>query len=350
MTFDAYIQSVTQDSIVPKIVDNILNSNVLALRILGNAKPWNGEALKFPIKYQKGTSGGSFSGLDVFSTAKTNTRVLLSFDVRGYYQSVVLSGMEVDVNATPAGVLNLVKVEMESAQQDMIDSVGTLLYGDGTGNSNKDFLGLDAIVDDGTSVGTYGTLSRTTYSVLNATRTASGGTLTTDLMGALYDNCARGSKKPTLIVTTEAVWTIYEALLQPTISSNVNVQGYAQVTRNGIAQSRGALQGEIGFDALFYRGVPVVRDEKCTSQTMWMLNEEYLTWYGLKSHKYNPISLGSSTVDGVYEDAPSKSMGFAWSGLKEPTNQYAEIGQIILEGNLVSPAPRYMGRLTGITG
>src|SRR3990167_10602826 len=158
MTFDAYVQSVTNFEIVPKIVDNVLNSNVLALRILGNSKPWNGEQLKFPIKYQKSTSGGSFSGLDTFSTTKVNTRQLLAFDPRGYYQSVVLAGMDVDVNATPSGVLNLVKVEMESAQQDMVDSIGGLLYGDGTGNSSKEFLGLDAIVDDTTSVGTYGTL------------------------------------------------------------------------------------------------------------------------------------------------------------------------------------------------
>ena len=306
--------------------------------------------MKFPIKYQKSTTGGSFSGLDTFSTAKVNTRQLLSFDVRGYYQSVVLSGMDVDVNATPAGVLNLVKVEMESAQQDMIDSIGGLLYGDGTGNSNKEFLGLDAIVDDATSVGTYGTLARATYSVLNATRTASGGTLTTDLLGALYDNCARGGKKPTLNVVPEAVWTIYEALLQPTVAANYSaMNGYKQVTRDRVAESRGALQGEIGFDALFHRGVPVVADEKCTAQTWFMLNEEYLTWYGLKSHKYSPISIGSTTIDGVYKGG-NKSVGFSWTGLKEPVNQYAEIGQIILEGNLVSPAPRYHGRLTGITG
>src|SRR3990167_579738 len=349
MTFDSYVQSVTQDEIVPKIVDNILNSNVLTLRILGNGKSWNGETLKFPFKYQKSTAGGSFSGLDNFYTTKINTRQVLSFDPRGYYQSVVLPGMEVDVNATPAGVLNLVKVEMESAQMDMIDSIGTLMYADGTGNSNKDFLGLDAIVDDATSVATYGGLARSTYSMLNATRTASGGTLTPALMGALYDNCTRGGERPSLIVATEAIWTIYEALLQPTVQANYDAKGYAQATRSGVAESRGALQGEIGFDALFFRGVPFVRDEKCTSQTLWMLNEKYLNWYGLKSHKYSSISLSSSNFQGVYEDAP-KATGFSWSGLKEPTNQYAEIGQIILEGNLVSAGPRYMGRLTGITG
>ena len=299
MTFDSYVQSVTQDEIVPKIVDNILNSNVLTLRILGNGKSWNGETLKFPFKYQKSTAGGSFSGLDTFSTTKINTRQVLSFDPRGYYQSVVLPGMEVDVNATPAGVLNLVKVEMESAQMDMIDSIGTLMYADGTGNSNKDFLGLDAIVDDATSVATYGGLARSTYSMLNATRTASGGTLTPALMGALYDNCARGGERPSLIVATEAIWTIYEALLQPTVQANYDAKGYAQATRSGVAESRGALQGEIGFDALFFRGVPFVRDEKCTSQTLWMLNEKYLNWYGLKSHKYSSISLSSSNLFGA---------------------------------------------------
>ena len=52
----------------------------------------------------------------------------MSFNPTGYYQSVTMDGMSVDVNQTPAQVLDLVKTEMESAMEDMLDSVGTLFY------------------------------------------------------------------------------------------------------------------------------------------------------------------------------------------------------------------------------
>ena len=92
MTFDAYVQSVTQDEIVPKVVDTVLGSNVLSLTILSKSKPWNGETIKVPVKYQKNsTSQGSFDGFDTFDTTKVNTRVNMSFNTTGYYHSVVLS-------------------------------------------------------------------------------------------------------------------------------------------------------------------------------------------------------------------------------------------------------------------
>jgi len=74
MTFDDYIQTITQDQIVPKIVDTVLAGNVIALRFLSNGKPWSGETLKVPFKYQKSSSGGAFDGFDTFNTTKYNTR------------------------------------------------------------------------------------------------------------------------------------------------------------------------------------------------------------------------------------------------------------------------------------
>ena len=347
MVFDDYIKSVTQDKIVPKVVDSVLNSNVLATMFIANGKPWNGEQIKIPVKYQKNsTSQGSFDGFDTFDTTKVNTRVNMAFNPTGYYHSVVLSGMEVDVNATRAQVLDLVRVEMESGQQDMIDSIGTLLY---SAQSGKNFIGLQDIVDDGSTSATYGGLSRTTYTTLVSTVTpASGGALDLTTMGTQYDAATTGPQKPDLGVTTETVWGLYESLAQPTI--NTNYDGYAQVTRNGIVPSRNALMGELGFDALFFRGMPIVKDEKCTSGYFYMLNRDSITWYGLKSHKYGEVKLSSKNFEGgPYEGNAPKSFGFSWSGLKEPVNQYAEIGQFLLMGNLIGKSPRLNSLLTGVT-
>jgi hypothetical protein len=350
MTFTDYVQTVTQDKIVPKIVDTILGGNIIALKFLSNGKPWSGETLKFPIKYVKNsTSQGSFDGFDTFDTTKVNTRTKLSFSPTGYYQSIVLSGMDVDVNSvSESQVLDLVKVEMESGMQDMLDSLGTMFYAQ---QSGKAFNGIRDIVDDGNGTATYGGLARGTYSSINSTVTAAaGGALTLAVMGSQYDAATVGSQKPDLGITTETVWGLYESLIQPTIVTNVNQNGYAQVTRNGVAQSRAALNGEIGFDALFFRGMPIVKDEKCTSGYLYMLNTNSIQWYGLKSHKYSNIDLSSSNIEGgPYENNTPKSFGFVWTGLKEPVNQYAEIGQIMLLGNLVGTNPRLSSLWTGLT-
>ena len=197
-SFGTRITTTTQDKLIPKVIDTILNSNVLATRVMAKAKKWSGEKMKHPIKYKKNVTGQSFDGYDTLSTAATDNRINLEFDPRFYQITASIPLTEVDVNATEARVLDLVALELESSAQDMADDIGTLLYADGTGNSNKDFLGLAAIVDDGTSVATYGSQSRTTYTTIKATVTASGGTLTLDKMATLYNAVSSGSIRPTV--------------------------------------------------------------------------------------------------------------------------------------------------------
>jgi len=350
MTFDSYVQSLTQDKIVPSVVDGAFNGNVLTARLLKNGKRWDGEALKRPMMYQKNSAQGSYSGFDTLSTNKINTRIISSFDPRQYYQSVVLSNLDLAVNATQSRVLDLLKVEMETAKMSMADSIGGLFYGDGTGNSNKDFLGLGAAVDDGTNVATYGTQTRSSYSALQSSVTTGVGALTISAMATSYNAAKVGTAKPTLIVTDESVWTYYESLVQPQIRANYDVGGYKQVTSMGMAENKSALGvGEVGFDALMYRGVPVVADEKCTSGFMYMLNEDYLKWYGLKHPQHGEVEMKINNIQsGAYENKVPV-YGCAWTGLKEPVNQDAEIGQFLLYGNLVCWSPRHQAVLKGIT-
>jgi hypothetical protein len=349
MVFDDYVQTVTQDKIVPKVVDTVLGGNLIALRFLSNGKPWSGETLKVPIKYQKNsTSQGSFDGFDTFNTTKVNTRTKMSFNPTGYYQSIVLSGMEVDVNDTQDKVLDLVKVEMESGMEDMLDSIGTLFY---TVQSGKAFIGIPDIADDGTTVATYGGLARATYTGIAGTKTASGGAVTLAKMRTLYDAVTFGQHKPTLGISNETVWSLVESLYTSTVRANYDAMGYPQVTRFGTVASQAALKGEIGYDALYFRGMPLARDEKATAQALYFLNENSIQWYGLKSHKYANIDLSAQFHEGNEYDGPGvpTSYGFAWTGLKDPVNQYAEIGQILLMGQLVGKNPRLNGQLTGIT-
>jgi hypothetical protein len=351
------VKALTQDALLPKVVDNVLNSNVLSLRLIGNAKQWKGEALKKSIKYQSSGTAASFSGLDTFSASQLTTKVRMEYDPRGVRIPAAAGGMEASVNAvSETQVTDLVKEALEECEQELIDEIGDQIYGDGTGNSSKDFLGLGAIVDDGTSVATIGGLSRTTYPVLASTVTASGGTLTLAKLATLYTNIASGSENssPTLMVSNETVWDLYEQLLTPMVRENYTMSGYLYVGAKGGASRKEGLGGTQGFTAVTYKGIPWVRDEKATAQTVFMLNEKWLQWYGLDAAPvtgYKKISLSSEHVEGLYDEAPmSNYTGFNWSGWRTPTNQFAIIADILVLGNLTSWQPRRHGKLTGVTG
>ncbi len=286
MTFGDRVTTITQNTILPKVIDTVLGDNWITYRVVSNAKKWSGVTLDRPIKYTQSTLGGSFSGLDTHSTSTVSTRVLMSYDPRGYEMPIAIPGMEKAVNRTEAEVINLVRVETESGQEDALDDIGTMLYADGTGNSSKDFLGWDALVDDGTSVDSIGGLSRTTYTTLKGTRTASGGTLTLTKMSTLINAVSAGSAarmRPTCLVSDETVWALYESLLTPTQQATYSATGLPMMTRTSQAPIRAAeLKGAGGFVALTYRGIPLIADEKSTSQTLWAVNENYIDWYGRK--------------------------------------------------------------------
>lgn len=355
MNFTDRLTTVTQDEILPNAIDAILGGNFIAFRFLSGGKRWNGEKLKRPVKISTNDQGGSFSGLDTHSTNTVNTRRMLEYDPRGYEIPITIPGMEKAVNRTKSQVINLVRIEVESTQNDACDAVGTMLYADGTGNGSKDFLGFDALIDDGTSVSTFGGLTRTDYDpYLDSTRTASGGTLTLAKLATLTSAISIGGStrtRPSFFVSNETVWDLYETLLSPTVRENYNAFGLPTITRTSKSPLRGAeLGGAAGYVSLSYRGIPWVADEKSTAQTLWAVNENYLNWYGLKDSDLKQINMGGGSIDGPYADAPSKNVGFQWTGFMRPINQYGEVAHLYLLGNLVNWNAVRQGRLTGITG
>jgi hypothetical protein len=353
MALSNRVISITEEKYVPTSIDAVLNSNVFTSRtFMRDVKNWSGRQLQIPLQFAKPTSGGSFSGVGTFDTSLQDTRVRQTFTTAQFYQNVSVSGGEVSLNHTDAEVLDLVKVTLEEAQNSMLDSIGTQLYGSGAGD---DFLGLGAIVDDGTNTSTYGGLTRTTYPALNSTLSAaSGGALTFGLMATIMrGTSAAGTKRqrPSIIVTTETVWDLLESLFTPTIQSTYSELSRAYLTtyaKPGVTfQNQESLKGQYGFETLCWRGIPVVADEKCDSGAMFFLNEEYLNWYNLKGEGLTNYK-ANGQVDGVYKEYEA-TYPIQWSGFDKPFNQYAQIGQFIMLGNLISGQTRRHGKATAIT-
>lgn len=339
MAFNNKVDTVTEDFLVPKVIDTALRENAFAVDMLSKAKMFKGSTHEFPVKYQKGTSGTPFIKYDTLPTSETETRVKLTANPRFYAKNVALAVTDIAANATDNQVLDLVEIEMASAAQDMVDELGDLFYGDGTGTSNKAFRGLEAIVDDGTNVATYFGLARSTYTTLKATVTASGGTLSLAKMSTLYNAITDGSVSPDVIYTTPTVFSLYESLLSP----------MQRITTD--LGSRAGTRGGTGFLTLDYKGMPVKKDRKCTAGVLYMLNRDYINFYAAPISKvegFKPAKIASKDIEGnVYSSVPG--LGFSWSGFTKAQNALAWNGYIVLGGDLISDNPGRSGKLTGIT-
>lgn len=341
MSFNNVVDTITMEEIVPRVVDTVLRGNVFATKMLSKTKRFDAATQDFPIKFQVGTAIKSFIGFDTLPTEFTDTRVLMKYNPRFTTANVALAGTDLVANNTVRKVLDLTKTEMISRAQDLADGIGTQLWGAGTGNNNKDFLGLAAIVDDGSTVATIGGLSRATYPTLDSTVT-SATTLSLATMRTLFNNISDATVVPTRAYTDYPTWSLYEQLLQPQekIFKEVNiVPNY---------------KGYEGFSGLMFAGLEIVPDRKATAGQLVMLNENFVDFYGLDVELdafegAKKVEVASKLFTGNSYNEVS-NLGFYWTGFIKSTNAFAFNSFIILGGNLCTDNPRRHGKLTGITG
>lgn len=335
MAVDNKVIDSTQNFLYAKLVDQVVTGTYINQMFLKGTKPWGGAQEEIPIKWQRNTQGGSFAGADVLSTSIVDNTVKMTFDAKFVYQPSNLTMTDLALNDTEMARASLMDRQVQSDGADMSVMVATQLYSDGTGNSSKDLTGIAAAIDDGTSVATYGSLSRATYTSLNATVTASGGTLTLAKMFTMWDTLQQDQQQPSVILTTKAVRSLYEQLLTPNIR-------YASWTKMGIGASR---------DGLVFREAAVIGDSAATAQKMWFINEDTFEFKALKKwYKGTPIKYGLDQMEGEPNNANPMGLGFFATDWVTPVNQMTVNKFVVLGGNLMCNNPRYNGVLTGITG
>ncbi len=356
-TTNTTVDTSTIYKIMAKAIDIVTSYSPVTLHFLKNQKRWDwGEQAQIPIKYQQNNQGMSFDGLEQFSTTKVNNFQKMKFNPTGYEIPVVISGFELDVNKSKP-IVDIVKRQVASDAQDMASDIADQFF---TLQTGKAFNSLLDICDD-TSLGTtsYGSLSRTTYTGLRGNYTGSIGNITLAQLTSSINNATHGNQTPDLIVTTKAIWGYIEKLYLPTISNQVATMrfsgypNYVGASNDGTPSILGAgspLKGSHGFRALEYGGVPIVADEKCPTGYLFGLNTKGISFYGLESTLpgYKSVQFSDDSLDGA-NNVPIVP-GFAFSGFNLPIDQYAEVGHIILKGQLIGENPRNNFLLTGITG
>ena len=86
----------------------------------------------------------------------------------------------------------------------------------------------------------------------------------------------------------------------------------------------------------------MVADEKCTANYMYVLNRDYINWYGIENapEGYRNIPFGKeSAIEGAEAEEPTKGIGAIFSDFIKVPNQYGLVGYIVLRGNMVTFNP-----------
>jgi len=336
------VQNFTLNELAPKVVDTVLGSNVLLQIVLQKQTRFRGKTKDFPIRYKNVNNWGSFSWFDTFNTNYVEDTVNMSFEPKFYEQPVVLPWVDLSISKLSNNVIDLMVEKMESASQTMADAIWDILYWDGTGNWGKDFLGLAAAVDDGSSVAVYWGLNRaTTYTTLQANVDSNSYTswwtaFSLAALDAMIQDCRSGNDKPDLILTTETNYAIIEKLF-PVVTVNSQVQNAPW----GLIKGKiAALAANSGYEAIYYKWIPIIADEKCTANYVYVLNTNYWEFASIEMADTKAITLKSTLLEGQYDKNLEKPIGFSMWDWVKPDNQYGLIAHIYLWGNLICRNPK----------
>lgn len=243
-----------------------------------------------------------------------------------------MSGLEGLQNSGKEAIIDLLDGRMKVAEAQLANRIDYDLYQDGTGNGGKNIVGLALAVPDTPTSGTYGGISRTSWTFWQSqsySGVTDGGAAVSAAniqayMTTLGLSLVRGADKPDLWIADSTYFSFYLNSLQA-------IQRISSETGSGTAGA--------GFPSLKFYGAGMASDVVmgsgvngavntagtsggATSAHMWALNTNYIFFRPHKDRNFVPIGGERQSVN---QDAIVKLIGWA--------------------GNMTSSGPQFSGVL-----
>lgn len=301
------INSVTHKYFIPKLADEVNTSNALLMFMKKNGGMdtiEGGADIRQPMRYARFTARGWYQGTETLDTSYNEKKFALIFPWAQYHVSPTISGLDQIKNAGAAKVLDHVKTELEAAKEDVLDAFGTGLYSSGT--DPKSIIGAGVFLSVSN---TYGGVSQSANSFLQAKMDTSTTALSLSAMQARYEAAKEAPDAPNLITCTESVFNSFWNLLQP----------QQRFTDSETAKA--------GFGNLLFNGAPVLEDSYVPTGRMIFWNLKHMKLYSSSQRNF-----------------PGKFIDF-----EAPINQDALVSHIYWAGQLVCEEPRKFAALTALT-
>ena len=230
-------------------------------------------------------------------------------------------GLEQLVTQDAIAVASRLMLKLNDLKNSALNTLSTALFGSNAGNVALQMFGLLDAYDDGTTVATYGGLSRATYPTWAGLKIpAAGAVLTRETFIPNLLNAAKhaGGEALDFVVMSIEDWTTL-------MTDFMSVERY-----NNDPASRWGKDDPVnsGFRGLLLGDTPIFFDLNCPKGTAIGFNSKYITLV-------------------IHEDA-----NFAWTGWYStiPQGQIASVGLSLTALNLVCSKPSTGILIEGITG
>ena len=292
-----------------KMTDNIFSARPLTYFLMDKGRIRmvdGGTKIVEPLIYGVNSTVASYAGYDSIALTAQDGISAAEFEWKQYAASIAINGIEEAKNNGEAAITNLLEAKIMQAEESMREGFNTMFFGDGTGNSGKDWNGLGNIVE---ASGTVGNINRATSGneFWRSYEENTAGALTLAQMATAYNTTSVGNDHPDMILTTQTLFEKYESLLTPQL----------RYTDTKTADA--------GFQNLLFKAAPVTFDTGCTAGVVYFLNSKYLTLVG------------------------HSSKWFSQTEFVRPENLDAKYALIMCYGNLTVRNAKKQGKLTGKT-
>ena len=247
-----------------EIFDAVSSNNALfyLMNKAGSIKMSSGgRSFTHPVYHTANTSYKMYSPLEVIDTPIMDDYTRAEYDIKVGAGSFVLSLVELAKNAgDKEKLLDYGEMVKKAGEISMEELMGAQVYADGT--NAKDFDGIPFLVNSSpstqTDVGGIDSSANVYWrnivgTTITAFNTSSAGIKSME--AALLD-ATKGTKGPTVVVTTKANYRLYMLAMTDQIRYT----------------SKDLILGDKSFTHLAFGTIPVIPDDNCPTNGMYMLD------------------------------------------------------------------------------
>jgi len=307
------LYTTTWQNMKARATDNIFKATPLTYWLYSKGRVerisggrWIGE----PLMYAKNTTVKSLASGGKVTITNTDPLTVAKFDWKLIAGSVIRLHSDDTENTGKEAIMSLADSKLKNLELSMIDALETMLFSDGSGNGGLDLDGLGLLVATAYNTGTVGGIDRSAaanswwrnfYRAYDITGLPTGDLALPFNWRKVYNSCSIGNDHPTLAITDQDTYELYEG---------------GMVTQMRVYD---ATMGDAGFEALKFKGCAVTFSPSAPDGEVRFLNERYLK---LKINTH---------------------ADFAMTDWKAIPDQLDRVAQVVLKGNLVASNLRMQG-------
>ncbi len=311
-TIDSVVLATSLADYRSTMADNVYQSNAV-LQMLSQAKEHvdGGLSIVQPVMVTKQDDGGFYLGADVLNNTQKNFANQVEFLWQNSYEPIQLTRDEERQNSgNEHKILSLIGSKTMSSQKAIADRLEQALSAPLSAANN--LLDLQTMCD----TGTYGSLSGSSTTAWQATKTTSGAFATqglADMTTATYlVSGSANNDNPTHYLTNKTIFQKFEQTRLP----------LERISQSG---SGAGSTASAGFTNLVFKGKPVIYGNYVASGIMLGLNMNYI----------------HLTVDSITDLITTDFMS--------PINQTVRVAYILWRGQLWTDNRRRQFQLNSIT-